>query len=104
MLAAMPQRVYREWMVYAEMEPWDQQRADWRAAMIASTMANLWRGKKGRRRKLKDFLPVFKRSPGRPRTKQQAANLMAAMAKMYGGQVQDNRPEWKKKRDGPLNL
>jgi hypothetical protein len=102
MLAAMPQRVYREWMIYAEMEPWDEQRADWRAAMVASTVYAVHRTKKSPRRKLKDFLPSFKRGAGKPRTKQQAANLMRNMIALYGGSVQDNRPEWKKKRDGPL--
>jgi hypothetical protein len=101
MLAAMPQRVYREWMLYAETDPWDEQRADWRAAMIAQTMASLWRGKRGRRTKLKDFLPQFKRA-AQPRTPKQGLNAMKNLALAFGGSIQDNRPEWKKKRDGPL--
>jgi len=104
MLAAMPQRVYREWMVYAEVEPWDVEQADRRAAMIAFTMASLWRGKKGRKPRFKDFMPQYRRSSSAPRTPQQAANLMRNLAHLYGGQVKDNRPEWKKQRDGPLKL
>jgi len=103
MLSVMPQRVYREWIAYAEIDPWDEERADWRAAMVAFTMANMWRGKKGRKPKLKDFMPQFKkRQAPRLKTPQQALGAMKNLASLFGGNIQDNRPEWKKKRDGPI--
>ena len=101
MLSVMPQRVYREWLAYAETDPWDEERADWRAAMIAHTMASLWRGKKGRKPKFKDFMPQFKQAI-QPKTPQHALNAMKNLVVAFGGSIQDNRPEWKKKRDGPL--
>ncbi len=45
-------------MASYELDPWGEHRADWRAAMVASTMANLWAGG-SKSYKLKDFLPRF---------------------------------------------
>ena len=100
MMSLMPQRVFREWVAYTELEPWDEQRADWRAAMIAHTMHSMWRGK-GPRRKLTDFLPKFKKQQ-RLRTPKDALRAMAHITTLFGGKIEDNRPEWKQMRDGPL--
>lgn len=100
MLSLMPQRVFREWIAYTEIEPWDEQRADWRAAMVAHTMYSMWRGK-GPRRKLSDFMPKLSKQRT-PRTPKDVLRTMARIATLFGGSIQDNRPEWKKQRDGPL--
>ena len=101
MLALMPQRVYREWIAYSELEPWDEGRSDWRAARIAYTVATSnWSGK-GRRPRFEDFMPKFEK----PRTAKTPKSTLAAMkhmVKLFGGEIKDNRPEWKKQRDGPL--
>ncbi len=49
---------FHEWVAYYQIEPWGEERADWRSAMVAFTMASLWAGK-GRRPKFGDFLPTF---------------------------------------------
>jgi len=100
MVSLMPQRVYLNWLAYAEVEPWDEQRADWRAAMIAYTMASLWRGKGGRKPKLEDFMPKFGRQKPKPKTPQDALRGMMRLTELFGGTIRDERPEWKKVRDG----
>ena len=100
MMALMPQRVFREWIAYTELEPWDEQRADWRAAMIAHTVYSMQRGK-GPRRKLADFMPKL-RTQRKLRTPKDALRAMARITTLFGGRIEDNRPDWKKQRDGPL--
>lgn len=58
----MGSRELSEWMAYEQIEPFGEQRADLRAAIIAATVANALRGRKSRRRwKPADFMPVFAR-------------------------------------------
>ena len=102
MLAKMPVRIFREWMQYAEEEPWGEERADWRSAMIAHTMASIWRGKGQRRSRLSDFLPQFERRRKKKWTPKAGLNAMVNLAKLFGGEIRDERPDWKKQRDGKL--
>ncbi len=59
MLAEMTSAQFAEWMAYAQLEPWGEERADLRAGIIASTQANVMRGKKGKPFKPQDFMPTF---------------------------------------------
>ena len=52
-------REFGEWVAYEEFAPGDPERADLRTALIACTMANVMRGKKGRPFQIKDFLLKF---------------------------------------------
>jgi hypothetical protein len=57
-------REREEWAAYFDVEPWGEERADLRAGIIASTVANVNRG---RRKPFKpsDFMPEFtKPKPG----------------------------------------
>jgi len=40
MLAMLPARKLAEWRAYAALEPFDETRADWRAATIAAEVRN----------------------------------------------------------------
>lgn len=63
MLEEMPARILSEWQTYASLEPFGEERADWRAAMLASTMANIHARKKGKPPyKIEDFMPKFDRA------------------------------------------
>ena len=44
-------------MAYTRVEPWGEEREDWRAAMVASTIANVNRGKSQKPFKPEDFMP-----------------------------------------------
>jgi len=50
-----------EWMGFYLLEPWGCEVEDWRAAMIAATTRNVFRGPKDRPSEPKDFMP--KRGP-----------------------------------------
>lgn len=54
-------REFSEWMAYAEIEPFGEERADLRSGIIAATVANANRNPKKRRRPFKpiDFVPHF---------------------------------------------
>lgn len=49
---------FTEWMAYYQLEPFGEERADLRAAIIASTIANAFSKK---RSKPQDFMPQFER-------------------------------------------
>ncbi|MCH8189083.1 MAG: DUF4035 domain-containing protein [Proteobacteria bacterium] len=46
-----------EWMAFYRLEPFGDERADLRAGIVASTIANVNRGKRGRAKKPTDFMP-----------------------------------------------
>ena len=50
-----------EWFAYYQVEPWGEERADWRSAMIARTMAEIHRDDKSRARpfQIDEFMPKF---------------------------------------------
>lgn len=58
-LAQMSTVEFERWQAYYELEPFGAWREDWRAALIASTMFNMWRGKNTAAAKIGDFMPKF---------------------------------------------
>lgn len=50
-----------EWIAYYQLEPFGEERADMRAAIIASTIANVNRSKGQKAYKVEDFMPRFDR-------------------------------------------
>lgn len=58
MLARMPSRLFSEWMAYAQLEPFGEGRADLRAGIVASVIANRWRGEDEREYKPEDFVAM----------------------------------------------
>jgi hypothetical protein len=50
-----------EWMAYYQLEPFGDERADWRSGMMAATMANLQRSKNRAPYKPEDFMPQYDR-------------------------------------------
>ncbi|MCK9326632.1 MAG: hypothetical protein M0P69_14170 [Bacteroidales bacterium] len=59
LLARIDSRELSEWISYYEMEPWGTDVEDWRAGMVASTIANVNRDPKKQRKPYtpKDFMP-----------------------------------------------
>ena len=84
MLAEMTWTQLREWMAFYELDPWGGPRGDLQAAIVASTMANLWR-QKGRAYRVADFLPTF---GARRQTQSEMSSvlMMAAQAAMRAKQ------------------
>ncbi len=57
MLEEMPSRLLTEWMVFYQLEPFGERRADLRAAMVQATVANRHRNKGEKVYKAADFMP-----------------------------------------------
>lgn len=72
-------REFGEWMARERMEPRGRERGDIQAALIASVIANVNRGKRSRPFKIKDFVLRWQRRGG----KQQSVNDMRAIFKTY---------------------
>lgn len=63
-LSRISSRELTEWQAYYNLEPWGEERADLRSAIVASTVANtglIFVDRKHRRRQYKvdDFMPDF---------------------------------------------
>ena len=65
----------QEWIAYSLIEPFGEWRADLRAGIVASTIANVNRGKGRRAYKATDFMPFE-----RPQRKAQTPEEMKAVA------------------------
>lgn len=61
LLSRISSRELSEWMAYAEVEPFGEERADLRSGIIASTVANTARDPKKRRKPYSadEFMPHF---------------------------------------------
>lgn len=68
-----------EWMAYFSIEPWGQVQADFRAGVIAATMANVMGSTKGRSVQPGDFFPLYD-DPKEPQTPEQQMQMLKAMA------------------------
>lgn len=64
LLARISSRELSEWIEYAKMEPFGEERADLRAGIIASTFANLYRKKGKKPLQPQDFMPKFGTATG----------------------------------------
>ncbi|MGH7341914.1 MAG: phage tail assembly protein T [Candidatus Rokuibacteriota bacterium] len=79
-----------EWAAYERIAgPLGAERGDVQAAIVASTIANVNRGKKSRRFMPKDFIPRWDRSGSGARTPEAMRNMLIAMTRRLGGKVLD---------------
>jgi len=86
----MSYRQFKEWYIYNAIEPIiGEERADLRAGIIASTIANVNRSKKNQKSyKPKDFMPFHSREKGgKGQTAKGIWNMMMAMTKKVGGTI-----------------
>ena len=81
MLSRIDSRELAEWAAYFELEPWGTEVEDWRAGLIASTVANVNRDPKKQKKpyEVSDFMP--KRVPEK---KTQAPDEQARVMGMWG--------------------
>lgn len=80
-------------MAYDQLSPIGPERADWRAALVASTTANMFRGKGQKAYQPADFMPKFAGSEQR-RTPEQIEAMMMQWARQH------NRAEERKRERG----
>jgi len=76
-------RELAEWMAFFELEPWGTEVEDWRAGLIASTVANANRDQKRRRRPYEpqDFMP--RRDIRSKETEEQSVEDQIAIVEMW---------------------
>ncbi len=73
LLGRISSREMAEWMVYYGLEPFGEERADLRAGIVASTVANTARDPKRQHEPFKpqDFMPKFEDTERKQRTAQE---------------------------------
>lgn len=84
MMSAMPISLFREWRAFYNMEPFGEERADWRAASINSMLFNINRNKGATTRPAKDFLLEFRTAKERSAPKQDWRWMKALGASIAG--------------------
>lgn len=80
-MATMSSHEFTEWMAFAQLEPFGEERADFRAALIAMIVANANRDPKRKQAPytIDDFM-LFREKDDRPqRTQAETAELVAQM-------------------------
>jgi hypothetical protein len=89
LLERLSSRELAEWMAFAELEPFGEERADLRSAIVASTMANAWRGKRQRAFTAEDCMPRFDRSDAvlSPQTAEDMERQAKRIAAILGGSI-----------------
>lgn len=91
LLTRVSSRELTEWMAFFEMEPFGPERADLRAAIVASTVANTARDPKKRARPWtpRDFMPRFDQ-PAEQDWQEQLAIVEMLNAAFGGRDVRDD--------------
>lgn len=76
----------QEWKAFAQLEPFGELRADYRAGIMASTFYNMFRGKKTRAGKVEDFMPFLKAEQKRndPQKKKLSAKIRSFFKGLKG--------------------
>lgn len=82
MLRQLTAKQFIAWEHYAQLEPFGDIRADWQAASIATTIANVYRGK-NTPYKLEDFVIRFSEEPSRKQTPEEQLAIAYVIAKTY---------------------
>lgn len=86
LLGQISSREITEWMAYDKLEPFGERRADLRAGIVASTVANVFRNAKEHPRAFRadEFMPDFERGLQRQTWEEQLA-LVEMLNAAFGG-------------------
>lgn len=77
---------FAEWRAYYELEPWGQERADLRAGIVASVIANTAPGRHGKAFMPVDFMPRYgERRRKIPMTQSQLHAVFRLNTQLAGG-------------------
>jgi len=85
LLTRISSRELTEWIAYAELDPFGEWRADLRAGIVASTMANTARDPKRRAKAwtAQDFMPQFERKE--PKSWEDQLSMVEMLNRAFGG-------------------
>jgi hypothetical protein len=76
LLSQLDSKQISEWMAFYQVEPFGEERADLRSAIIACVTANAWRGKNQKPFEVSDFLPKF--DPPKQQTLEEMKTILRA--------------------------
>lgn len=79
---------FSEWIAYHNIEPFGEERADIRSAIIALTIANVNRTSRQPPLKIKDFMPKFGRP--KPQTWQEMKARFKSFAQVHNERLKKN--------------
>ncbi len=60
--ASISSQEFSEWMAFARLQPFGESRMDYRFAMLAALVANLWTDSRKKRWTPEDFMPDFEKA------------------------------------------
>jgi hypothetical protein len=86
LLSRISSRELTEWMAFFSLEPWGTEVEDWRAGLIAATIANANRDPKKRRKPYEpqDFMPRYEK----PQVEEQSWEEQARILEMWSRVLQ----------------
>lgn len=88
MLASLTSKQFVELRAYKQIEPFQDVRADWRAASIVQMLYNVAVDKK-HQKAMKEFLLKWDDEPKRKQTWQEQQRIMMVLAAAYAKPVED---------------
>lgn len=83
MLGRITSRQFSEWMAYAQIEPFGEERADLRMGVLASLVSNMFRKAGTTAAKPEDFLLFADRDPPEPDSDNDMKSILQAVADRY---------------------
>ena len=81
---------FKTWAAYHELDPWSEERADWRIGMLAATITGIAMkalGVKGKQPRPEDYMPVFDSEPKKPQT----GHDMESIGRMFAARMNRKR-------------
>jgi hypothetical protein len=92
---------FSEWMAFARLQPFGESRMDYRFAMLAALVANLWTDSRKKRWTPDDFMPDFEQALDAREAQEEAKPVSVAdkVKAFFGMLVQANRQAEGKKQE-----
>lgn len=93
MLRRMSSTQFKKWAIYESLEPFEEERADWRTAQVVTTLVNLNRKRGTRARSPKEFLIKFDKEfeEKKPKTWQDMKAMTKELATLYNSSPKKDR-------------
>lgn len=79
---------FSEWIAFNDIEPFGEERDDLRSAIVAATIANIFRGK-GPAHKVADFMPKFHKERSEAQSPEYIWAVLSTLAQIHGD---DSKP------------
>lgn len=78
-----------EWMAFFQLEPWGTEIDDWRAGLIAATIANIMRDRKSRPLNPMDFMPRWDAPAQAEQSWEEQEQIMAMWGRVWEAQFEE---------------